>query len=191
MKKFITYLDAYKEIDDIQPIQYISILDQINMHFIKNRISKIDEEIHNPISNYSLWQNNHDFTYQLDYLQPSFFPIADPFENINIKPILKKPKEYKNIDMKIESIQDLLSIIEKYPYDDSFQYNIDIRILHSIKNELFDLVVTRDNVGEFMWYMYTGILLTSIVQLKITTRGCASNPKTMEQNYQKFKEFKI
>jgi hypothetical protein len=58
----------------------------------------------------------------------------------------------------------------------------------AIKNELFDLVVTRDNVGEFMWYMYTGILLTSIVQLKITTRGCASNPKTMEQNYQKFKE---
>ena len=58
----------------------------------------------------------------------------------------------------------------------------------SIKNELFDIVVTRDNVGEFMWYMYTGILLTSIVQLKITTRGCASNPKTMEQNYQKFKE---
>jgi len=57
----------------------------------------------------------------------------------------------------------------------------------AIKNELFDLVVTRDNVGEFMWYMYTGILLTSIVQLKITTRGCASNPKTMEQNYQKFK----
>jgi hypothetical protein len=34
--------------------------------------------------------------------------------------------------------------------------------------------------------MYTGLLLTSIVQLKITTRGCASNPKTMEQNYQKF-----
>ena len=37
-----------------------------------------------------------------------------------------------------------------------------------------------------MWYIYTGLLITSIVQLKITTRGCASNPKTMEQNYQKF-----
>lgn len=58
----------------------------------------------------------------------------------------------------------------------------------AIRNELFDLVITRDNVGEFMWYMYTGILLTSIVQLKITSRGCANNPKTMEQNYQKFKE---
>lgn len=55
-----------------------------------------------------------------------------------------------------------------------------------LKNELFELVVTRDNVGEAMWYIYTGLLLTSIVQLKITNRGCVSNPKTMEANYQKF-----
>lgn len=57
-----------------------------------------------------------------------------------------------------------------------------------IKNELFELVVTRDNVGEAMWYIYTGLLLTSIVQLKMTTRGCVNNPKTMEQNYEKFLE---
>ena len=57
-----------------------------------------------------------------------------------------------------------------------------------IRNELFEIVVTRDNVGESMWYMYTGLLLTSLVQLKITTRGCVSNPKTMEANYQKFKD---
>jgi hypothetical protein len=55
-----------------------------------------------------------------------------------------------------------------------------------MKNDLFEVVVTRDNVGEAMWYIYTGLLLTSIVQLKITTRGCTSNPKTMEENYQKF-----
>jgi hypothetical protein len=57
-----------------------------------------------------------------------------------------------------------------------------------IKSELFDLVVTRDNVGEAMWYMYTGLLLTSIVQLNITTKGCVSSPKTMEANYQTFLE---
>jgi hypothetical protein len=57
-----------------------------------------------------------------------------------------------------------------------------------IRNELFEIVVTRDNVGESMWYMYTGLLLTSLVQLKMTTRGCVSNPKTMEANYQKFKD---
>ena len=57
-----------------------------------------------------------------------------------------------------------------------------------LKNKLFDLVVTRDNVGEALWYIYTGVLITSIVQLKITTRGCVNNPKTMEQNYKKFLE---
>ena len=57
-----------------------------------------------------------------------------------------------------------------------------------MKNELFEIVVTRDNVGESMWYIYTGLLLTSLVQLKMTTRGCVSSPKTMEENYQKFKD---
>jgi hypothetical protein len=57
-----------------------------------------------------------------------------------------------------------------------------------MKNDLFEIVVTRDNIGEAMWYIYTGVLLTAIVQLKITNRGCASSPKTMEANYQKFLE---
>lgn len=55
-----------------------------------------------------------------------------------------------------------------------------------LKSELFELVVTRDNVGEAMWFIYTGLLLTSIVQLKLTTRGCSTNPATMQQNYQTY-----
>ena len=57
-----------------------------------------------------------------------------------------------------------------------------------IRKQLFELVVTRDNIGEALWYIYTGLLLTSIVQLKITSRGCATNPQTMEANYAKFQE---
>lgn len=66
------------------------------------------------------------------------------------------------------------------------QYQTDSEATTTMRNKLYEIVVTRDNVGEALWYIYTGILLTSIVQLKITTRGCASNPKTMEANYQKF-----
>ena len=55
-----------------------------------------------------------------------------------------------------------------------------------IRQKLFDLVVTRDNIGEALWYIYTGLLLTSIVQLKITTRGCNTDPATMEKNYNEF-----
>lgn len=70
---------------------------------------------------------------------------------------------------------------EKYQDDASPQTK-------DIKNDLFEVVVTRDNVGEAMWYIYTGVLLTAIVQLKITSRGCVSSQQTMEENYQKFKE---
>jgi hypothetical protein len=55
-----------------------------------------------------------------------------------------------------------------------------------LKNKLFELVVTRDNIGEALWYIYTGILITSIVQLKIASSGCSSNPEVIQQNYQAY-----
>ena len=54
------------------------------------------------------------------------------------------------------------------------------------QNQLFELVMTRDNIGEAMWYIYTGLLITSIVQLKLTTNGCGSNKAAMEANYQNY-----
>ena len=66
------------------------------------------------------------------------------------------------------------------------KYKISSPETDAIQNSLFEIVVTRDNIGEAMWYIYTGLLITSIVQLKITTKGCTSNPKTMEANYQNF-----
>jgi len=68
---------------------------------------------------------------------------------------------------------------EKYRDDNSSETK-------DIKQQLFELVVTRDNIGESLWYVYTGILLTSIVQVKITTRGCNTNTATMEKNYNEF-----
>lgn len=68
------------------------------------------------------------------------------------------------------------------------KYKTDGPETEQIQNDLFELVVTRDNVGEAMWYIYTGLLLTSIVQLKITNRGCNTNPETMQANYEKFLE---
>ena len=42
----------------------------------------------------------------------------------------------------------------------------------SKKEELRKLVETRDNIGEGMWYMYTGILRCSLVQLKLSSVSC-------------------
>jgi hypothetical protein len=52
-----------------------------------------------------------------------------------------------------------------------------------IQSDFFELVVTKDNIGEAMWYIYTGLLLTSIVHLKITTKGCNSKSKSMDQKF--------
>lgn len=66
------------------------------------------------------------------------------------------------------------------------QYQTDGAQADEKRNELFELVVTRDNIGEAMWYIYTGILITSIVQLKIATRGCITDPAQMAKNYQNY-----
>jgi len=66
------------------------------------------------------------------------------------------------------------------------QYQTDGALANEKRNELFELVNTRDNVGEAMWYIYTGFLISSIVQLKITTRGCVINPAQMAKNYQNY-----
>ena len=57
-----------------------------------------------------------------------------------------------------------------------------------IKQEMYDLVVSRDITGEAMWFLYTGILVISLVQLKISTKRCSSSVSTMEKRYQEYTE---
>lgn len=57
-----------------------------------------------------------------------------------------------------------------------------------IREELLKLTVTRDRFGEAFWFLYTGVLIVSVVQMKIATRGCESNLQAMEQNYQQYQQ---
>lgn len=61
---------------------------------------------------------------------------------------------------------------------------------NDLKGKFFKLVYTRDKIGECMWYIYTGILVISIVQLNIATGGCVSNPATMAERNKQFLEAK-
>ena len=66
------------------------------------------------------------------------------------------------------------------------KYQTDSPETTEMKTQFFNLVVMRDAVGEAIWYLYTGILLTSIVQMKIATTPCYVSKATMEKNYQTF-----
>jgi len=55
-----------------------------------------------------------------------------------------------------------------------------------LKQKLLDVVILRDNIGEGMWFLYTAILLTSVVQYKITSRGCVQNLEDIQLNQQNY-----
>jgi len=49
-----------------------------------------------------------------------------------------------------------------------------------MKQQLLDAVVTRDNIGEALWYIYTAVLLISITQYNIMSRPCNKDLSTLQ-----------
>jgi hypothetical protein len=68
------------------------------------------------------------------------------------------------------------------------QYQQDPVATDDIQQKLLQLVVLRDNIGEAMWYIYTAILLTSIVQYKIATQGCSPDLASLNANQEIFQQ---
>jgi hypothetical protein len=56
----------------------------------------------------------------------------------------------------------------------------------TVKQQLLDLVVLRDNVGEALWYIYTAILVSSIVYYNLATRGCVKDPNAIKADYDEY-----
>jgi len=63
------------------------------------------------------------------------------------------------------------------------KYQVESPETDYIQNELFGLIATKDNIGEAMWYIYTGLLVSLIVQFKITNRGCPRKSKTLDKKF--------
>jgi hypothetical protein len=55
-----------------------------------------------------------------------------------------------------------------------------------IRQQLLDIVVLKDNVGEAIWYVYTAILISSIVYYNLSTRGCVKDPDTIKADYDEY-----
>jgi len=90
-----------------------------------------------------------------------------------------------------ENFTDYWGILEplmKPKYQNPAAGTQDANILASLKQQLLKTVITRDNIGEALWYFYTAILLISIVQYNLTTRGCIQDPASMAENHKLFLE---
>jgi len=56
------------------------------------------------------------------------------------------------------------------------------------KAQLLDLVVLKDNIGEGFWYVYTAILISSVVYYNLANRGCVKSAAQIKAGYDQYKE---
>ena len=52
--------------------------------------------------------------------------------------------------------------------------------------KLLDLIVLKDNIGEAFWYVYTAILISSIVYYNLANRGCVKTAAQIKANYDEY-----
>ena len=52
--------------------------------------------------------------------------------------------------------------------------------------QLLELIVLKDNIGEAFWYVYTAILISSIVYYNLANRGCIPSVSQIKANYDKY-----
>ena len=55
-----------------------------------------------------------------------------------------------------------------------------------IKQKLLDLVILKDNIGEAFWYVYTSILISSIVYYNLATRGCVKSVEQIKSDHDNY-----
>lgn len=55
-----------------------------------------------------------------------------------------------------------------------------------LKEQLLSLVVLKDNIGEALWYIYTAILISSIVYYNLATRGCVKSIDQIKSEHDEY-----
>lgn len=58
----------------------------------------------------------------------------------------------------------------------------------NLKQQLLNLVVQRENIGEALWYIYTAMLVSSIVYYNLDTRGCVRDVNSIKADYDAYEK---
>ena len=58
--------------------------------------------------------------------------------------------------------------------------------LENKQNELLKLVIMKDNIGEMMWYICTGILLASFISFNLATQGCVKSIEQLKASHDEY-----
>jgi len=58
----------------------------------------------------------------------------------------------------------------------------------NLKQQLLDLVVKRENIGEALWYIYTAMLVSSVVYYNLDSRGCVRDVNSIKADYDEYEK---
>jgi len=129
-ENFINFLDKHRERRDCRYIDFMNLLNTINYDYINNNFADTNFTGTNYYSIYSPSRWNTRSSYDI-WMKKHEIDISTNF--------IAKEKEKKNIDVVVEKLEDLLKIINENEYSADIEYNIDLKSLHNVKNELIKL----------------------------------------------------
>jgi SpoVK/Ycf46/Vps4 family AAA+-type ATPase len=145
--KFLTTIDNISDANNIQEKTnetINSIIEKIETKFENGNLNSITGQSPNDVFKTNLRVNNPDI--YVDYNQhnikkccPYIGRVGEKKVEENKEPVFEIAKTLVNIDVEINSINDLLSLIDKYKIEPNVKYNINMRALHNIKEPLIEL----------------------------------------------------
>ena len=117
MDNFIAYLDAQKTKTTLDYFAIMDFAHVVNTHYVNQHLCDP------AFTGYESWQNK----YAANIVMPP--------------PELKK---HKVIDTSMNTISDIIKVIDENPYETDTKYNFDLKSLHNIRTELVEL---NDMIG--------------------------------------------
>jgi len=174
---FLHSLDQYKKHNTLNYTRGLSIQKLIQDDYIRNFHSynqtHFPTYLNPPVIQsddpYLLWQLEHETDISVE--QPK------PTNTVKLKVNKTREREKITIQTNIESLEDILIITQQHPYDETKDYNIDLKALHKIKGEIQNLVsmIGLDSIK------------TSILrQLMYFIQGFSDDPKDADYKHTVF-----
>lgn len=138
-KRFIQYLDNYKTRSELNFIDYCNIITGINNNYIlygdaiSMKVNHVPLDFSGilPPMNADIFNNVNN-----TFVAPNIFADSSLVHDTTT---VLPPKKKIHIDANVDTLSDLIAIVEKNEYDSNMEYNIDLNALHNIKDNLIQI----------------------------------------------------
>lgn len=138
------------------------------------------------------------FSNTFGYGVTRLFGIGELFNEIFKPKLTKEEMKKENIGAMSEALEHIYSdksllINEVTPdnFDNFWKdmsplFNVGVKNNNNLKNKLFKFIILKDIVSEYIWYMLSGVLVTSIGYNYLVNNGCSQSIKEMKNRHKDY-----